>query len=170
MSATIWRSKVKRENLTCILSIETNQSCLGFRLLLWLSRAPKQKFVIAILKSHKLKVIYFICSNFYYFFTAIYFTVFYEVPYILMLFRFASWDGNEKRREQPEDSQTINNFFNFIYQWIHISLVSAEHCARVIFTYISCCTFLCSTERTCGMGDRREMQFLVLRAEFIFRR
>lgn len=74
------------------------------------------KFVIAILKSHKLKVIYFICSHFYYFFTAIYFTVFYEDSYISI------W--NEKRREQPEDSQTINNFFNFIYQWIHISRLS----------------------------------------------
>ena len=51
--------------------------------------APKE-FVMAILKSHKLKVIYFICSHFYYFFTAIYFTVFYESEYLFF------WDEMEK--------------------------------------------------------------------------
>lgn len=117
---------------------------------------------MAILKSHKLKVIYFICSHFYYFSIAIY-SVFYEVS-LLLPFDGMKWKADRECINRPEDSQTINNFFNFIYQWIHIfGFQCLLNIARgVTFTFISCCTFFCSlwnTRELVEWMNRREMQF-----------
>jgi hypothetical protein len=73
------------------------------------TRENKTKFFhikLLKLKRHKLKVIYFIGITFYYFSTAIYFTVFYGGFYFIF---FRLCDGKERERENEKRRHTKNS-------------------------------------------------------------
>lgn len=127
----------KRENQKEATNCCCKAKCNAFVQYLKLSiEVRENKIKLLKLKRYKLKVIYFIGITFYYFSTAIYFTVFYSTEFLFLLDMMEVCKKEREREQRRYEhqkivenvadeanataadfaSQTINNFFNFIYQ------------------------------------------------------